>query len=102
LGAELAGGDAQRAHDKCMLRRRWRGHDVAIHATHRSRRHHHRDGAAIELVIGADHDAVDIVDVDAGIGQRKLRRVVDHLFERPVAPRDHRTDGATDHGWLDS
>ncbi len=81
LRAELAGGDAQRGQDERVLGPGRRGEDVAIDAAHRAGRHHHRDRAAVELVVAADDDAVDIVDRDAGVGQCLLRGVVDHFLE---------------------
>ena len=81
LRAELPGGDAQRTQDEGMFRCRWRRHDVAIDAANRTGCHHHRNGPAVELVVGRDHDTVHGIDGDPGIGKRELRSVVDHLLQ---------------------
>ncbi|NDH51439.1 MAG: hypothetical protein EBY24_05520 [Betaproteobacteria bacterium] len=81
LGAIHARAHPQRSQYKGVLRARWRRQDVASHAADRTRRCHDRDRAAVELVVGGDDNAVDVVDADAGVVQRMLGHRVQRLFQ---------------------
>ena len=64
-----------------MFRRRGRGHDVSPDAADGAGGHHDRDRAPIELIVGGDHDAIDIVDSEPRIEERGARHRVHRLLE---------------------
>ena len=64
-----------------MFRRRGRGHDVSPDAADGAGGHHDRDRAPVELIVGGDHDAIDIVDREPRIEERSARHRVHRLLE---------------------
>ena len=96
MGAVLAGGDAERAHDKSVLPGRRGGEDVAVDAADRTGGGHHRDRAAIILIVRGDHDAVNVVDVQPRIVQRLLRHVVEQFLQGTPVAADTGQDGDAD------
>src|SRR5215468_452825 len=97
LGTKLPRRDAQRCKDEGVLAGGRCRQDIAIDATDRARGGHHGDRPPIVLVVSADHDTIDRLDGELGVGKSLARRVEQDLFERPSRVRYMGVDRDANH-----